>query len=285
MAYKNAAYKPNKRGREILARAWEHVQSVPYRATSRWLFYRVLQDGFYPIKRDGDKARAYSAFLGLTSRARHNGWEGWRPNTLADDTRQSIEHKTGYRDTGKWAGDLVKYAWAPVLDHWYRQETYAEVWYEAVAMSAQFQHYTRGVTLRPFSGMPSIAYKWAIAQQLERHAEKYGLPVTALYFGDFDDAGKMIPETSAADIAAWCDVDFDFVRVGLNEGDGQRLGIPENFDKPGTYQWEALPDDAARDMITSAVGSYMDASVIDVCQSEARAAGDKLREYLRDFVL
>lgn len=279
MAYHNDDYKPNKASRAILARAWEHVQSVQYRATSRWLFYRLLQDGLYHGKKD------YQTFLGLFSRARHNYWEGWRPNTLADDTRQSRGHATGYRNVEEWAKEMVKYGRTPVLDHWFCQEQYVEVWFEAEAMRAQFEYYTRGLTLRPFKGMPSIDYKWGIAKDLEKHEARYGLPIVILYFGDYDGAGVLIPETSVADIEDWCKVDFDFERVGLNAGDGERLGIPENFEKPGTYQWEALPDSAARDMITGAVGTYVDVDIIGGLERQARAAGEQFRQYMQDFSL
>ena len=84
MAYVNDNYQPNAKSREILARAWEHVQGVEYQVTARWLFYRLLQDGFYSSKAD------YEKLLALLSRARHNQWESWRPDSLIDDGREAI---------------------------------------------------------------------------------------------------------------------------------------------------------------------------------------------------
>ena len=40
----NKEYKPHAKEAGILDSAMEHVKSVPYRATPRWLFYRVFQD-------------------------------------------------------------------------------------------------------------------------------------------------------------------------------------------------------------------------------------------------
>lgn len=40
----NKEYKPHAKEVGILDRAMEHVKSVPYRVTPRWLFYRVFQD-------------------------------------------------------------------------------------------------------------------------------------------------------------------------------------------------------------------------------------------------
>jgi hypothetical protein len=63
------------------------------------------------------------------------------------------------------------------------------------------------------------------------------------------------------------------------------LGIPDNPDKPGEYQWEALPDDAAREMIIGAVGRYVDADIIDEVERESVEAGRKLSEYVHGFSL
>ncbi len=279
VAYKSSDYRPNGKSRAILDRAWQHVHSIPYKATARWLFYRLLQDGLYKGKSD------YTGFLQLTSRARHNDWEGWQPDTLADDTRQAHEHAAGSKDLGEWLEGLRQGVRPPVLDHWYRQDNYVEAWFEAEAMHRQFEHYTRGMTLRPFKGMPSIEYKYRTAQSLSDSAERYGLPIIVLYFGDYDAAGLTIPETSVDDIRGWCDADFDFVRVGLNKGDGERLGIPENFEKPGTYQWEALPDGAAAELITSSVEELVDTSVVGTLEAQASEAGKKLTEYLHGFIL
>ena len=52
MAYSNENYTPNSKGREILAAAWRFVSQVPYKVTTRWLFYQLLQAGFYNSKDD-----------------------------------------------------------------------------------------------------------------------------------------------------------------------------------------------------------------------------------------
>jgi len=279
MAYLSDSYTPNAASRRILERAWQHVQSVPYRATSRWLFYRLLQDGHYSGKADYG-----SKFLPLLSRVRHNFWGPWRPDSLADDTRTTLPHGGGERDAEEWAKD-VSYGIVCQLDHWYRQGLYLEIWFEAAAMRAQFEHYTRGIpiTLRPFQGMPSIDYKWQAAKEIEQAASRYSTPVVVLYYGDFDAAGLVIPETSISDVRQWCKVPFDVERVALNAGDGERYGIPENFDKPGTYQWEALTDAAAGELITGAVRRYVDSAVIREVREEAQNVEKAFDSYVRDF--
>lgn len=271
MAYKSDSYTPQGKGCAILDRAWEHLQSVPYKPSARWLFYRLLQDGFYSKKSDYK-----NAFLPLLSRVRHNGYGPWRPDTLIDDRRSATIRGEGYDSPAEWA-EAIADRGSVKLSRWGGQSYYLELWYEAEAMSAQFEYYTRNITLRPFFGMPSIPYKWDIAKSIEVASERYGLPVVIAYFGDLDTAGETIPETTLADIRGWCDVDFDFVRAGLNPGDEKRYNLPENFDHPGAYQWEALPDSGARELITATVGRYVDFAVMAEVEHEEQLATESFR--------
>lgn len=45
-------YKPHGKTARILDRAWELVQSVAYAVSMRWVFYRLLQAGYYSTKDD-----------------------------------------------------------------------------------------------------------------------------------------------------------------------------------------------------------------------------------------
>lgn len=252
MAYLSRDYKPQKRSREILARAWAHIQSVPYKVTARWLFYRLLQDGYYSAKQDYGQR-----FLPLLSRARHNYYNRWRPYTLTDAGREPVVRGDGYLTPGGWIA-AVKEGLSCNLARWQTQDYYVAIAFEAEAMRAQFEHYTDQITLWPFGGMPSIPYKWELAQSLYRASLRFDKPVVLLYFGDYDPMGMVIPETSLRDVQGWCEIDFKVVRAGLNAGDAARYSIPENFEHSGAYQWEALDDDAARELITGAVEEYVD---------------------------
>lgn len=277
MAYKSKNYKPNATSQTILDRAWEHINSVAYEVSARWLFYRLLQDGIYSKKND------YQRFLGLTSRARHNEVGGWRPDTLRDETRNRIIYGDGHDNTQSWIHALKCYGVDCTLDKWTSQSDYIEIWFEANAMVSQFKHHTEYITLVPFGGMPSIPYKYQCAQALRRASENYALPISVLYFGDYDPAGETIPKTSINDIRGWCGVDFDFVRVGLNAGDAARYSIPENLEHPGTYQWEALNGDVAGRMIENAVGQYVDRKAIASIEAREKENERALRIYLQGF--
>jgi hypothetical protein len=242
--------KPQKEQAVILDRAYDLVEGVPYTVTARWLFYRLLQDGIYSAK-DDYKAK----FIPLISRARKEFYKDWAPDTLADDTRTAITRGDGWPSEESFLRDVGR---AEIrLDKWARQENYVEIWFEAKAMKAQFEYYTRHITLRPFGGDCSIPFKWQIASELQEAYERYEKPITIIYFGDMDKKGFQIPESAVRDIREWTSTPFEFVRAGLNPGDEVTYSIPENPDKPGSYQWEALSDEAARKLITEWTGKFI----------------------------
>jgi hypothetical protein len=278
MAYKHDNYKPNQEGKRILQAAWEFVQGVPYKVTTRWLFYQLLQAGFYHSKEDY-KGKC----VPLLSRARHNLYGDWKPNTLVDDRREAIIRIGGFEDIEDAVKGMSSVGWDCKLDHFYGQDNYLEIWFEAEAMARQFQYYTKGINLVPFSGMPSISYKYSIAKSLEDKAERYQKNIIVLYFGDYDKAGLTIPETSINDIRGWCDVDFQVVRCGLNQGDEIKYNIPESIDKPGAYQWEALGNSAASELITNSIKKYLNLLLIKRSSQEGIEAAKIFDQYVAGF--
>jgi hypothetical protein len=244
------SYKPRPEAEAILDRAYELLKSVPYAVTARWLFYGLLQEGTYP-----DKDSYKSKFLPMLSKARKTFFKSWSPDTLADDTRTAIVRGDGFSNEDEWLEAVGRSRCE--LDKWWYQDNYVEIWFEAKAMRGQFEHFTKHITLRPFGGDPSIPYKWQIAKELEEAAERYETPIVILYFGDLDPKGMTIPESALADIRAWCEADFEFIRSGLNPGDEVEYSLPENPDKPGTYQWEALNHETAEEVITGAVNQFV----------------------------
>jgi len=271
-------YQPRNKETDILDAAWNHIQSVDYAVSARWLFYRLLQDGFYSKKNDYK-----NKYIPLMSRARKNYYEGWRPDTLVDDGRNQKERSGGYSGAEAWAKSYSEASFKCEIDHFYMQANITMVVFEAVAMARQFEHYTRAVDLWPFGGMPSIEYKYRMAKHIEYCDKRYDKPVKVLYFGDYDPAGLIIPETSFADIEEWCGVGFEFIRCGLNAGDEIKYNIPENLDHPGTYQWEALNDKAAASIIKGAVNQYVDQAIIDDYEQRGSEAAEILDQYMDGF--
>jgi len=260
------------REKEILDAGWAHVQSVPYKVSLRWLFYRLLQDGLYK-----GKVNYKDNFVKLFARARHTGQGYWRPDTLEDEGRNVVRRSGGCKDAADAVGEMKENiqdaAYVPI-DHFYRQENYIELWYEANAMTSQFEHYTRAIDLVPMAGTASIPYKWKIAKRLEAAAVRYGKPIRILYFGDEDEAGHVIKSVIEKDVRRWSSTPFEVDWCGLTVEQAEFYGVPENFEKKG-YQWEALPDDGAREIITAAVERYIDMDLIDEADEDAEEFREK----------
>ena len=170
------------------------------------------------------------------------------------------------------------------MDKWHTQPYYVECWYEARAMTDQFRHYTENVTLRPMGGQPSIPYKWQAAKEIERAAAKYQTPVVVLYFGDLDPAGETISETIERDVREWCRADFEFIRCGLTAKQVRLYNVPENIDHPNAYQWEALTDEGARDIITENLNRYLRHDAFLKVKEREENATEWLAENLADLL-
>lgn len=266
-----SSYKPQKKQAEILDRAYDLVQSVPYRVGVRWLFYRLLQEGYYTRKNDYK-----TQLIPMLSKARHAMYKDWRPDTLADETREAIYRGHGHATPEDWIVALSKEITCE-LAMWYEQPYYVELWFEARAMAEQFAFYSKHITLRPMGGQPSIDYKYQSAQFLGTAHRGYDKPVVVLYFGDLDPAGGIIQETVENDARKWAGCGFEFRHCGLTREQVQRYNIPENDEKPGTYQWEALSDEGARDIITANVAPFISHDHF----SETQARQDKATAWLR----
>ena len=224
---------------KVLDYAMAKIKSVPYGVTARWVFYQLVQAGLVEKKKS-------SNFEYLVNRARKSFYGEWHPNIVADSIRQT--HFKGEDYIGlSYLEDSVK-----------EQDYYVQLWFEAEAMYGQFEYYTGDfrVSLVPFRGDVSIPIKWKLAKKLEQMFSDYGLPIKILYFGDRDDKGEQILESAIKDIQAWCKVPFDIERIGLTLEQAHTLDIPDNPDRPGSYQWEALNDQQAANLILTSLGKY-----------------------------
>jgi hypothetical protein len=131
-------------------------------------------------------------------------------------------------------------------------------------------------------GQPSIHYKYQTAKHLEQMGERYQLPIVVLYFGDLDTSGGIIADVAERDVRKWCDVDFTFVRCGLTQQQVVDWNVPENFEKPGEYQWEALSDEGAKTIITQSIEPYLRQDALDAAERRMARATSWAR---RQFVL
>jgi len=261
-------YQPRAETQHILDKADYWVNSVPYQVTARWLFYRLLQEGTYNNK------AGYKHLLGILSKARKEFYDTWRPWSLADDTRVPILMQregyytlhcrgSGFPDGNEWLARVRSELNCP-LDRWVQQPIYAEVWFEAAAMQGQFLHYANeNLPLLAFHGDVSIPSKWEAAERLAERFLSSNKPIHVYYFGDLDPKGLTIPDSAWKDIYIWTlaiikkkastnaayHADIIFERVGINKDQVKELDIPENPERPGTYQWEGLDDNQAASLI------------------------------------
>ncbi len=274
------SYKPQKKTAAMLDRAWEMVDNAPYNVTARWLFYGLLQEGWYSTKSDYK-----NKFMKALSKARRSFYKKWRPNTLVDDTREAVIRGTGFSSVSHWLRSVPDY-FPCQLDRWVTQEHYVELWFEARGMLHQFEYYTEHITLRPMGGQPSIDYKWEAAKALEAAAQRYNKPVVVLYFGDLDTGGEVISDVIERDVRSWCSVDLKFVRCGLTMEQVTKYGVPENFEKPGDYQWEALAgalEYAAEEIIDTSTEPFVRHDALSSFDGMEDEATDKLRDELKQL--
>lgn len=234
----------NKKTIKILDFCMTKIKELPYQVTLRYLYYQCVQNGLIAKKK-----KNYDAFGSLLSRARKEFWQGWHPAILVDEARQYAFHgELGYS---------MPYVELDVVKH---QSHYLQVWFEAQAMYQQFLRYVfqpYRISIIPFKGQATIKPKWDLAKKLERIYQKYEKPIVILYFGDYDKYGIEIPENALKDIRKWCNVPFEFERVGLNFSHVQKYSLPQQPDKPNSYQWEALTDPQAKELITEAIEKYL----------------------------
>jgi hypothetical protein len=258
------AYRPKPHVAENLDWCLKRVNAVPYRVTARWLFYRLVQER-------GFQKRQYKVFLKWTSNARKRFYNGWAPGTLADDTRKAHIRGHGYENAKDWMESFKREQCE--LDKYVDQEQIVEIWFEAEAMYSQFNYYTSPyhVTLRPFKGDASIDYKWRIAKDLEALA-RYRKPIIVLYFGDLDPKGLEIPNNALKDIQAWCSTQFQLIRCGINKEHIQECGLVENPEKPGAYQWEALSEEAAEELILTNLERFWSLGAVQRVEREEEQA-------------
>jgi len=296
------SYKPNAETAELLNWLLEKIKSVPYDVTLRWAFYRCVQER-------GLAKEDYGKVKSCTAKARKNFWNGWTPWTLVDDTRAIYSATSGCETFAEWL--RMQRGETPIYDVYSKQRHIVQIWFEAQAMCSQFAHYAAPfrIPFTPFKGDASVHHKWRIAARLAELYRKYRKPVVILYFGDYEPfmdrgsrgKGIRIPLDALEDIRTWFysillkqlkpmslrtllkAVELKFVRVGLNEEHIDLWNLPENPERLGEYQWEALDDSQAKSLIVSSVERFWNRKIIDKIAIQERqdavrwrAAIDKL---------
>ena len=231
------------------------AQTVPYRVSFRFAFYRLWEARDVYFNSRQDKEHACASLHQDWSKAVHGGW--YPPDTFADESRQvELRQPSGAKSTAEWLDDYRSSDFESMiqepcsLDRRSNQAHQVILCFEANAMVQQFQHYagSRSLDFFPFGGQLSNPIKYDLAKRVEFLVREYpDSQVTVLYAGDFDTAGVQIPETAFWDVDKWCSKPFDVYRIGVNKDHG-------------VSQWEALTDDRAGEIITTALNQFIDLS-------------------------
>jgi hypothetical protein len=246
------------------------IKALPYSPSLRWAFYRIL-DNFGLAKNDWDRFKAVS------SRWRKTGADGWAPDTLTDSIRSAVYGGFGPVAERSWRKAMID--GSPQSTVYNDLDFYVEVWFESEAMAGQFEYYLGKpyrITMRPFRGDYTIPMKWETAKHIDNMCE-IEKKVIILYFGDADEKGKIIPESALKDIREWCENDFEFVFGGLSVEQAVDLKLPENFERPGQWQWDALPDKAAGKIIMDTLKASVDVAALKNAVKKAEAREKKWR--------
>lgn len=255
-ATQEATWNPDDDSLELLGAAEEVIASVPYAVTLRFVFYRLWQEGRIRLgayegdKGTSDKRRAYEKLKKALAKARKAGMLDRR--ALADDTRNPLIPEL-WETTGAWHRAVADASCT--LDPWAKQERRPRLLFEAEAMSRQFDYWAEPyrVELWPFRGDCSIDAKEALAEAMRNDRQA----TTLLYFGDYDPKGLAIARAGVGDVLLWAGrEDAEAYRVGLTPEQVTAYALPENDDKPGTFQWEALADAEAGAIIRQALNRF-----------------------------
>jgi hypothetical protein len=255
--------------REILR--GDHPQSVRhvyYRAAGTLTIdkeetgYRVVQRTLLQMRRDG--AIKYSWVSDGTR---------WRRQQDSFDTPA---------EAVKWAAECYR------RDLWRRTPVYVEVWCESDSMAGVLYEETNryNVPLMVSRGFASESYLYAAAEDIKAENR----PAYIYYVGDWDDAGKLIPEIIEKRLRGFAPkAEIHFQRLLVNPDQIREWGLSTKPFKRkstharswtgGTVEAEAVPAKVARRIVREAIEHHLNLREVTVLQVAERSE----RQWLADL--
>jgi hypothetical protein len=132
------------------------------------------------------------------------------------------------------------------------------LWCEAAGMLAQLKRVGApyGVDAIAGGGFDSITDKWQIVQLIRRA----GVPFEILHVGDLDQHGESIFEVLSEDVPAFDEFqgNVTFTRIAVTPEQIRLYDLPEDFEKPGVIQAEALPPVILAEIADAAIRQRLD---------------------------
>lgn len=248
------------------------AKSVPYKVSMRFAFYRLWEkrSQYFPklasrtdLKPGKAKELAYERCCKSFSKAVHGGY--FDADTF-EDQKASFEIATGGSDSNKveWLQSVLDWRIGSIhqycdLDNRQDQDRQVIFVFEAAAMWAQFQYYSKDypIDLWSLGGQASNPHKYGLASRINSLGREYpDSKITICYFGDLDDHGIQIPQTALGDVEQWARSRFESYRIGVNTS------------PPG--QWEAYSDHEAGEIIAGAIKHFLDIDKLKAWEGKSR---------------
>jgi hypothetical protein len=158
------------------------------------------------------------------------------------------------------------------------------VWCEAAGMVHQIERACSGLPVRVRSGggMNSVTLLYEQVRQIVSDER----PTVVLYVGDLDQWGRAIEDRVADDLAAFVadlggDLDsLRFQTIAITEAQAEDHGLPQNPEKPGEFQAEALPPEVLARIVREAVEAEVDHAEVAKAEAEEEAEREAILEQL-----
>lgn len=126
----------------------------------------------------------------------------------------------------------------------------------------------RGVPVLSTSGYDSTTVRHDVGM-----STREGVPLIVLHVGDLDPHGLAIYDAAREDVVAWAASvggSAEFVRVAVTREQVAEYDLPDDPDKPGAVQAEALDVATLRGIVADAIASRQDAEIYaDMLANEA----------------
>ncbi|MDE0147873.1 MAG: hypothetical protein OYG32_09955 [Rhodospirillaceae bacterium] len=160
-----------------------------------------------------------------------------------------------------------------------------EVWCESRSIAGVLQDDCQAlaVSLFPSGGFASATLCYEAAEDINWRRPPRAV---VIYVGDYDPAGVLIDRSIEMELRQHLEVELDFRRVAINEGQIAEYDLPtkprkgterRRLDIAATVEAEAMPANVLRGIVRDAVEGYLPAGALDV----AREAEESEREGLQ----
>lgn len=271
----------------LLLAAIDVIKQYDIRLTVRQIYYRLVSASVIKNSRS-----AYNSLDKILVNARLAGTISF--DAIEDRSREFLagdieDYETPERFV-EWRLEALKDSdVAYEMPYWLNQPQYVEVWVEKDALASLISQACNRyhVRLAPCKGYPSVSFLYEAAEKLRN----VDLPITLLYFGDFDMRGKDI-ERYIIERFEGFGVTADVQRIALTRQQVESYNLPPQpakktdtmaqkwIETQGDVAWEldALEPTILLSLVETAVLEHLDKDVLEKRNERLRQNREKIRE-------